>query len=257
MYHFTEDSPIARFDRGNPDATERMVRCTVRNQDLAPTGVPKDADFLHPMLSASGILHRGLRDIPSLGVWREAASAYNFELLTYHQFKAGAPETKTVPRQAAMTLSGSYSPSKSVLTYWFDGLRQFAPAGEFAESERLMSWSDEAELAAEFGRRLVSLFGSFVQQKRGEHPGTFALVQDGRVDAHFQVAVCERFWIVPDQCSAFLNALATDLLANLSGGVEVSGEWGRMSATGTSVRVRLEPLRKIAEQSFVRAVRTE
>ncbi|MER9456631.1 hypothetical protein [Mesorhizobium sp. M0478] len=144
-----------------------------------------------------------------------------------------------------------------MLAYWFEGLRQFAPAEEFAEAERLLSRSDEAELAAEFGRRLVSLLGSFVQHRRDERPVLFALTQNGRIDPHFQVAACERFWIVPDKCGEFLGALASDLLSNLNGGVEISGEWGRILSDGRNLQARLDPLRKIVEPSFIHAVRTE
>ena len=158
--------------------------------------------------------------------------------------------------QLSFPLKGAFAPSKSLTDFWVRGVKAFAQRAN-TEFGINIAYTD-SEVQQEFAKMLNSLLGTIGQQLRyGINPDV-AITRQQRFLLEYQIKICDRFLIIPDEATTFLQTLQDELLAAILAGSTIEGAWGRIIATQSGeLCYLLSPPTMVQDSSFVRSEEVE
>jgi hypothetical protein len=133
------------------------------------------------------------------------------------------------------------------------GIKALADEGNIPLTALALAPS-QTEVQQEFSKMLISLFSSIGQQLRYQSNPVVNITQAGRFTLQFQIKLCDRFFIVPDEAAEFLHVLRAELITALSSGSRIKGPWGQIavSAAGDLIYSLIPPT-TISDPSFTPA----
>jgi len=153
--------------------------------------------------------------------------------------------------QLAFGLRGIFTPSKSLTDYWVRGVKTLAQEATVSSSGLELA-STQLEIQQEFSKMLVSLFGTLGQQLRYGNTSDVNITQAGRFLLQYQIKICDRFLIIPDEAADFLRTLRTEMITALSDDSTIEGAWGRISVNSSGeLFYMVVPPKIIRDVSFV------
>jgi hypothetical protein len=97
-------------------------------------------------------------------------------------------------------LRGVFAPSKNLTDFWVRSVKALAHEANVREGMELAS--TQLELQQEFSKMLTSLFGAIGQQLRYGNNSDLNITKNGKFLLHYQIKICDRFLIVPDEACA-------------------------------------------------------
>lgn len=154
------------------------------------------------------------------------------------------------PTQLHLPIDENFYPSKALLTIWQSSV--VAMSQEAGVKDVAMPTDRDA--SREFVRLLKSLVASLGQQARYAETPTDRISKGGRFSLIFQMELCDRFMIVPDQSGEFLSLLHDELATALQNGMPINGAWGSVVLNERGdISYRLHPPEYVEANGFVRA----
>jgi hypothetical protein len=135
-------------------------------------------------------------------------------------------EAESLNDQLALNLPGSFAPTKQLTDFWVRGVSAFAHRAGISSVSHA-----GPEVQQEFAKMLSAVLGTEAQQIRYGSRGNLAITSSGRFLLEYQTHICDRFFIIPDEGTVFLQLLREELIAAVSKGCTIAGAWGRVSIT--------------------------
>jgi hypothetical protein len=159
--------------------------------------------------------------------------------------------------QLLLPLRGDFAPSKGLTDFWVRGVRALAKEANVPESSLALAASD-TEIQQEFTKMLFSLLGTVAQQLRYGDRESVDITKDGRFMVRYQIQLCDRFLIVPDEADKFLSLLRQEMVTAISNGSRIGGAWGRIALHRSGeLRYVLAPPNMASDPAFVRSEEVE
>lgn len=155
--------------------------------------------------------------------------------------------------QLSLALRGTFAPSRPLTEFWVRGVTAFAQRAQATPIEYTTG-----SLQEEFANSLTSLLGSMGQRVRYGATRNHNFTEGGRFLLEYQVQLCDRFLVIPDEAAAFLQMLREELFSAVSNGCRIEGAWGRVTATADGdLRFALTPPNIVRDPDFVRSEEVE
>jgi len=153
--------------------------------------------------------------------------------------------------QLTFLLRGDFAPSKGITDFWVRGVKALAQEANVLSSGITLA-STQTEIQQEFGKMLTSLFGRLGQQLRYARDRDLNITRAGRFLLPYQIQICDRFLIIPDEAAAFFQMLRDELIAAISNGASIEGSWGRVTVNPAGeLCYLLTPPKMVHDPSFV------
>jgi hypothetical protein len=160
-------------------------------------------------------------------------------------------QSATSESQLKLRMEETFTPSAALTQYWLNGLRAFSSSAQFIPAE-LLGAIKQSEIAQEFAKMLTATFGTIGQQLRYDEKPQRAITNAGRFAIAFQLALSDRFLIIPDEAGMFFELLSRELISALWAGTKLQGAWGRvMVNTNGDLQYQLAKPNFVRDPSFV------
>jgi hypothetical protein len=161
-----------------------------------------------------------------------------------------APENE---QQLAFFMPGSFAPSRELVEFWVRGVQALANLAHVSARPEALDpkLNDVQQL---FARELRSLLATIAQQTRYSEKPDVRITMDGRFVLKLQIQLCERFVIIPDETTQFLNLLTNELVTAIQGGAKIEGAWGYITVDQSlDLYYVLTPPHTREDSAFVRS----
>jgi hypothetical protein len=144
-------------------------------------------------------------------------------------------------------MTGGFTPSKALADFWVRGVKALA-----RENKQSVDAISEMEIQQEFAKTLTSVFGTLAQQLRYGGGRDCAITRSSRFVLPYQIELCERFFIIPDEAGTFLTMLRDELGTGVSAGARIQGAWGRIDLDDSGdLQYVLTPPSMASDPTFV------
>jgi hypothetical protein len=174
--------------------------------------------------------------------WRVPTPAFGFE-----EFQTSGPESP----QLSFGLRGVFTPSKDLTDFWVRGVKALAQEANVDPSGMELA-STQLEIQQEFSKMLTSLVGTIGQRLKYGDKSDVNITRAGRFSLQYQIKICDRFLIIPDEAASFLYALRSEMITALAGDAVIEGAWGRVGVNSSGdLFYALVPPIIIRDDSFV------
>jgi hypothetical protein len=169
-------------------------------------------------------------------------------LVGLEEFQTSDPESP----QLSFGLRGVFAPSKNLTDFWVRSVKALAHEANVREGMELAS--TQLELQQEFSKMLTSLFGAIGQQLRYGNNSDLNITKNGKFLLHYQIKICDRFLIVPDEAVGFLQMLRSEMITALGNDSTIQGAWGGIGVNSSGeLFYMLQPPNVIRDPSFTRS----
>lgn len=163
------------------------------------------------------------------------------------------PDSTDHPDQLSFLLDGAFTPSSRLTDIWVRGLKALAKEANVKSTGLALS-STPVEIQQEFTKMIISLFATIGQQLRYQATPNLVITENGRFMLPYQIIICDRFFVIPDEAATFLRTLREDLVYSLSKSASLKGSWGQVSLTPAHDLVyALKPPPIIRDPGFIPA----
>jgi hypothetical protein len=152
-------------------------------------------------------------------------------------------------QQLVLPIDAEFRASKELLKIWQSSISAMTREAGLEG----IAMPTEREAGKEFAKLLRALIGSVAQQSRYSGAPAALISKGGRFSVPFQIELCDRFMIIPDQSGEFLSLLHSELSRALQNGLEIKGAWGSVVNQGGDIAFRLTPPSFETVPGFVRA----